>query len=91
MKVSFHPEAEAEFLGAIAWYEERLPQLGLDFANEIHASIQRAVSMPLAWPRIDGDIRGVIARRFPYGVLYAQRGEGVVVLAVMHLQRQPDY
>ena len=91
MNFSFHPDAETEFLGAIDWYEERSPGLGADFAAEIHAAIQRAASMPLAWPQMEGDIRRVIARRFPYGVLYAPRGQAIYVLAVMHLRRHPDY
>lgn len=51
MSFRFHPEAEAEFLAAIDWYAERSANLGEDFASEIFAAIQLAVSMPLAWPR----------------------------------------
>ena len=51
MNVLFHPEAESEFLAAIDWYEERSVGLGADFATEIHAAIQRAIAMPLAWPQ----------------------------------------
>jgi plasmid stabilization system protein ParE len=91
MSLRFHPEAETEFLAAIDWYEERSPGLGADFAAEIHAALQRAIAMPDAWPRIDNDIRRVLAHRFPYGVLYASRNASIVVLAVMHLRRHPDY
>jgi len=91
MSLLFHPEAETEFLAAIDWYEEHSAGLGTDFAAEIHAAIQRAVTMPLAWPRIDGDIRRVLANRFPYGVLYAIDDRSIYILAVMHLRRQPDY
>ena len=91
MSVLFHPEAETEFLAAIDWYEERSVGLGTDFAAEIHAAIQRAITMPPAWPRIEGDIRRVLANRFPYGVLYAIDGRSIYILAVMHLRRQPDY
>lgn len=91
MSFAFHPEAEAEFLAAVDWYEERSDGLGMRFAAEIHASIQRAVAMPMAWPAVDQDIRRVLANRFPYGVLYAPRGRSIYVLAVMHLRRQPDY
>ena len=48
MNFLFHPEAETEFLAAIDWYEERASGLGADFAVEIHAAIQRAVTLPLA-------------------------------------------
>jgi len=91
MSFLFHPEAETEFLAAIDWYEERASGLGADFAVEIHAAIQRAVTLPLAWPRIDGDIRRVLANRFPYGVLYALDNGLIYILAVMHLRRRPDY
>jgi toxin ParE1/3/4 len=91
MSFLFHPEAEAEFLAAIDWYEARSSGLGSDFAAEIHAAIQRAVAMPLAWPAVDQEIRRVLVNRFPYGVLYAPRGASVFVLAVMHLRRHPDY
>lgn len=91
MNFLFHPEAEAEFLAAIDWYEERSMGLGADFAAEIHAAILRAVAMPLAWPRVDGEIRRVLTHRFPYGVLYTANGSSLYILAVMHLRRQPDY
>jgi plasmid stabilization system protein ParE len=91
MSFRFHPEAETEFFAAIDWYEDRSRGLGADFAAETHAAIQRAATMPAAWPRIEGDIRRVLVRRFPYGVLYAPRNESVVILAVMHLRRHPDY
>jgi plasmid stabilization system protein ParE len=91
MNFLFHPEAETEFLAAIDWYEERSAGLGADFAAEIHAAIQRAATMPQAWPRIDGDIRRVLTNRFPYGVLYAINDASIFILAVMHLRRHPDY
>jgi plasmid stabilization system protein ParE len=46
MNIEFHPEAAEEFEAAVDWYEERETGLGLDFAVEIHAAIQRAAAMP---------------------------------------------
>ncbi len=91
MKFSFHPEAEAEFLGAIEYYEEREKNLGFDFAAEVYAAIGRAVEHPRAWAILQGDVRRCQTRRFPYGVLYAQEADGIYILAVMHLHRDPDY
>ncbi len=48
MNFDFRPEAEAEFLEAIAYYEERAPGLGLDFSTEVRAAIQRILAYPLA-------------------------------------------
>jgi len=52
--------------------------LDADFATEIHATIQRAVTMPLT-------------NRFPYEALYALDGRSIYMLAVMHMRRQPGY
>jgi hypothetical protein len=34
---------------AIEWYETREPGLGLDFATQVHAAVQRALAFPFAW------------------------------------------
>ncbi len=35
MRISFHPEAEAEFSDALDYYWGRQSELGLDFAREL--------------------------------------------------------
>ena len=48
MRYSFHPEAEAEFRQAIAEYESNQEGLGIDFATEVHSTIQRILAHPKA-------------------------------------------
>ncbi len=91
MNFAFHPEAEAEFLKAIAFYEERSPGLGLDFSAEVRAAIQRILAFPLAWQVLEGEIRRALVHRFPYGVLYAVEEGRIWIVAVMNLHRQPEY
>ena len=91
MNIEFHPEAAEEFEAAVDWYEAREIGLGLDFAAEIHAAIQRAVAIPEAWAKLSGDVRRVLVNRFPYGVLYEPMENNLLVLAVMHLRREPGY
>lgn len=91
MSFRFHPEAEAEFLAAIDWYAERSANRGDGFASEIFAAIQLAVSMSLAWLRVEGEVRRILVTHFPYGVLYAPRDGWIYLLAVMNVRRQPDY
>ena len=47
--------------------------------------------MPLAWPRMEENIRRVLVHRFPYGVLYSINNDRLHILAIMHLRRQPGY
>lgn len=91
MTYSFHPEAEAEFNGAIDYYEARQAGLGYDFAVEVYAAIQRILAYPKAWPVLEGEVRRCQTNRFPYGVLYAAEEARVFIVAVMHLRRDPDY
>ncbi len=91
MNYSFHPEAEAEFNAAIDYYEECSAGLGWDLALEVTSAIQNILDYPNAWPVLDGDVRRCLTNRFPYGILYAIGGDEILVLAVMHLHRDPDY
>jgi len=91
VKYAFHPEAKAEFLAAIDYYEDREPGLGSDFAIEVHATIQNILSFPNAWPIFEDGIRRSQIRRFPCGVIYSQDEDIIFILAVMHLHRDPEY
>jgi hypothetical protein len=91
MRYGFHPEAEAEFLDAIDYYEGCESGLGYDFAIEVHSTIENILSFPDAWTILEDDIRRCQIRRFPYGIIYSQDEGFIFVLAVMHLHRDPDY
>ncbi len=91
MSYFFHPEAEKEFNEAIDYYEDIEPGLGYDFALEIHSTITRSVDFPKAWAILEGDVRKSLVRRFPYGILYSEKKDGIFILAVMHLHRKPGY
>jgi hypothetical protein len=91
VKYAFHPEAKAEFLAAVDYYEDRAPGLGSDFALEVHSTIGNIRNFPKAWPILEGDMRRCQVRRFPYGVIYSEHENLIFILAVMHLHRDPAY
>ena len=91
MSFSFHPEAEEEFNKAIEYYEAIDAGLGYDFALEVHATIKRTVEFPKAWPVLEGGVRRCLVRRFPYGILYSKEQDGICIVAVMNLHREPGY
>jgi len=91
MSISFHSEADEEFLAAVVYYDDCEPGLGLDFAREVLATVQNALDYPEMWPEIEPEIRRCLVHRFPYGVLYSLESRGIFILAVMHLHRDPDY
>jgi len=89
MTYSFHPEAEIELNVAVDYYEEYEVGLGAEFAYEVHKTIQRVLEFPTAWQKIDEDIRRCLTNRFPFGIIYYQRNDEIIVLAVRQLQREP--
>lgn len=91
MKWAFHPEAETEFYETIDYYEECESGLGEDFSIEVQMTIQNILAHPSAWPTVEDNVRRCLTSRFPYGVLYSIETDGVFILAVMHLHRNPDY
>ena len=91
MSFSFHPEAEEEFNKAIDYYEDIEVGLGYDFALEVYSAIQRSVEYPKAWAVLEGVIRRSLVKRFPYGILYSEDKEGILIVAVMNLHREPGY
>lgn len=91
MNYFFHPEAEAEFIAAIDYYEGKQSGLGYDFAKEVYTGRKSIIELPQAWPVLDGEIRRRLISRFPYGILYCDEGQTVYILAIMHLRREPNY
>jgi plasmid stabilization system protein ParE len=84
-------EALREFIAAAQYYNRQVPGLGDEFVDEIEAAAEAVVATPLIWRAIEEDVRRYLVRRFPYGLYYTIEGEVVVIWAVKHLHRDPDY
>ncbi|MFA5385675.1 MAG: type II toxin-antitoxin system RelE/ParE family toxin [Eubacteriales bacterium] len=91
MRYSFHPEAKKELLEAINYYEEYQSGLGLEFAKEVYSTIQRIIYFPKAWSKLSENTMRCLTGRFPFGVIYQIVEEEVLVIAIMQLNRKPDY
>lgn len=89
MKLSLHPEAEADMAEAISFYDQRTAGLGGDFLAEVLRAFERIELAPEAWPRLEGPVRRCLVERFPYGVYYRLDPDEIFVLAVMHGKKKP--
>ena len=87
----FHPEAREELDSAVEYYDGVRPGLGLDFLEEIYATIQRILDFPEAWTQLSPNTRSCLANRFPYGVIYQVQPDHVDVIAVARASRKPGY
>jgi hypothetical protein len=91
MKLSFHPEAVDEFEQAVIYYEDCQTELGKQLSQEIDACIKLILAFPTAWTVVEGELKRILVRRFPFGLLYILRDDEIYILAVMNLNRKPNY
>jgi plasmid stabilization system protein ParE len=91
MNYAFHPEANAELNEAVDYYNNCQPNLGSDFAREVHTAIQNILAYPEAWTLLSKRTRRCLVHRFPYGVIYQITGGAILIIAVMQLNRKPGY
>lgn len=87
----FHPEAEQELLAATRWYDQVRPELGDRFESEVERAIRRILKHPRLFRSLTRRTRRGLLRTFPYGIIFAPLAERVVIIAVMHLSREPGY
>ena len=91
MSVRLLESAQAELDDAIAWYASQAPGLGDAFLIETLKTLKLIEQYPKSWHPLTQQVRRCRLRRFPYSVIYAQEGSDLLVLAVAHQHRKPDY
>jgi plasmid stabilization system protein ParE len=91
MRVVFTTFAELELRDATAFYELEQLGLGRRFKEEIKKAILRMVVYPEAWSIERGEVRKCILHRFPYKILYSIEKDHLLIIAVAHQHRKPDY
>jgi plasmid stabilization system protein ParE len=89
--VRFFSDAEVEMIEAAVYYEAQQVGLGRRFLAAVQDAANRAASTPKLFPIVELDVRRCLTRTFPFGVLYRERSDAIVIVAVMHLHRDPDY
>jgi plasmid stabilization system protein ParE len=89
--LSLRAEATAEIQEAFAWYEEQRPGLGHKFLAEVRRTLAAIEESPQRYPKIRGEVRRALPRRFPYSILYIVEPEHTVVFACFHGKRDPRH
>lgn len=93
MSIELHAAADAELWAAIDWYEQQEPGLGDRFESAVYRALDRIAENPHAWkasPELPG-VRIFSLWRFPFCIPYVAEADCIIVLAVAHAKREPDY
>jgi plasmid stabilization system protein ParE len=91
MKLVFLPEALAEFREAVAYYGEKERGLGKRLRDEVRRACSVIAKRPLGYRERPGGYRRLNCPVFPYFIAYFIRRETVVIAAIGHGSRHPDY
>ena len=83
--------AQRELDDAIAWYAVQAPGLGDAFLLETLKVFRLIEQHPSAWHPLSENTRRCRLSRYPYAVIYTSDDAGLLVMAIAHLHRKPDY
>lgn len=89
--VEFLPEAKLDAEEATRFYEQCITGLGARFRNELESICAAIVSQPRLWNERPGGYRRVNLPGFPYYVAYFLRGDRIIIAAIGHAARHPDF
>jgi toxin ParE2 len=78
-------------MDAVRYYNAQRPQLGEEFREEARETIKRITRFPSAWHALSTTIRRCQMTRFPYGLIYTATEAEVLIVAIAHLHREPEY
>jgi len=91
MRVVFTRLAVLELKEAATHYEIEFPGLGKRFRKEVRRAADRIAAYPTAWAVSSPGLRNCILHVFPYKLIYSVEDEHLLVIAVAHQHRRPDY
>ena len=91
MNAFFSELAARELEDAADYLEMEFEGLGDSFKEEVRLAAHRIMHHPAAWSVERGEVRKVLLHRFPYKLLYSIESDHILIIAVAHQHRRPDY
>ena len=80
-----------ELSDAVDYYQKESPKTAIRFADAFDESAKVIESGPTRYREIRRGIRRYVMHSFPYSIVYALEANRVVVVALAHHRRNPDY
>ena len=91
MTFRFLQLAQAELLDGISYYSSIRPELGLRFEQEVADAVRSAVAFPERGAPRSKSTRRWLVKGFPFGIIYRVNEAGVLIVAVAHERKRPEY
>jgi len=92
MIVNYLAQAQVDLIKIVEYYEQQRVGVGREFRSEIEFVVQRIQRDATSFPILEGKLRFVVLKKFPYYVLFECQSEReVLVVAIAHGSREPGY
>ncbi len=90
-EVKFHSDASRDLRKAQEYYARAGEQVAKRFRLAMKNALRQIAKSPEASPMCDDAHRQLVLRDFPYSIIYRVDDGTVIVVAVAHASRDPDY
>jgi plasmid stabilization system protein ParE len=87
----FHKDAASEARDAAEWYAQQSARAASRFKEELRRAESSVTKHPQSWSPYLHGTRYFKLDRFPYALVYVERADRIVGIAVAHLKRRPGY
>ena len=91
MNVRIHESANHEIEDGFQWYESQLEGLGSKFKDEVYFAIKRVQVNPFLYSALSTNLRRCLLVKFPYKIIYNVFDKEILIVAVAHQRRRPNY
>lgn len=91
MMAHFLPEADEELREAARYYESEARGLGLAFVIAVHRAVGELQLHPESSPEVRPGLRRKVLKRFPYSIIFSLDADSLIIVAVAHQKRRPNY
>lgn len=90
-EIIFLSPSDKELDDAIDYYNDQLSGLGSQFFQELMNAIEVIQKFPNAWKKVGQNTHKLLLTRFPYLVLYIPEKDKILISAIAHQHRRPEY
>ena len=89
--IRLRSEAELEIEEAFEYYLRESPRIADRFLKQISASFKKIQKNPLLYPPYTKNTRRRILGSFPFSVIYQEKEEVILIVAIAHAKRREGY
>jgi plasmid stabilization system protein ParE len=89
--VELLPTARSDFDESFDWYAHRSPEAAERFERAVERALRQIADKPERFVMVDRIHRGCPLERFPFRLIYRIELDRVLVVAIAHAKRRPDF